>query len=254
MLLVTYSHPLRLSTFGLRSAVTTGPGNDDGPVNAIVYVALVIWCTMLSTIDIRTRHLPDALTLPGAAAVLAAAVPTGHGVPACGGALLLAAPYLLVHLIAPTACGAGDVKLALGTGAAAACGGAQCWVWAAIGAPLLTALAGAGILAAARFSAWTGIVPRPVPDIGEPPARVREPPRKPGPWAAHRTAPDFSARIWARIGRADQGRSVIVTTPLGARSGLSDRRCARSVLAAPITVPHGPAMCLATVAALWPTV
>ncbi len=198
-----------------------------GAMHAITYAALVIWCAVLSAIDIRTRRLPDALTLPGAAAVVAVAALTGHGALACGGALLLAAPYLLVHLVAPAACGAGDVKLALGTGAAAACGGAQCWVWAALGAPLLTALAGAGLLAAGRLSGRPGIAALPVPGSAEFPLRTRtcEPPRRPG--------------------RDVQGS--------GTRSDQPDSMSARSVLTASITVPHGPAMCLATVAALWPT-
>lgn len=165
-----------------------------GPVNAFGFAALLPWFAALSTIDIRTRRLPDLLTAPGAVSIIAVAAATGRGPVAVGGALLLATPYLLIHLIAPAACGGGDVKLALGTGAAAACGGAQCWVWAAVGAPLLTALAGVGILLGARCAGrvHASIVPGPAPP--------------------------------ARIGGAA------------------------------LTVPHGPAMCLATVAALWSTV
>ncbi|MCC3312798.1 prepilin peptidase [Nocardia africana] len=152
------------------------------------YLALIVWCVALSALDIRTGRLPDVLTLPGAAVMPMLAASTGRAAVAIAGALLLAVPYLLVHLIEPAACGAGDVKLALGTGAAAALGGPSCWVSAAIGAPLLTASAGVGALVAARAAA----------------------------------------------------------------AGGSDRR--RGVSGAPITLPHGPAMCLATVAALWPTV
>jgi leader peptidase (prepilin peptidase)/N-methyltransferase len=54
----------------------------------------------------------------------------------------LATVYLLVHLLAPTAMGAGDVKLALGLGALTGCFGADVWFLAAIGAPILTAAIG----------------------------------------------------------------------------------------------------------------
>ena len=58
------------------------------------------------------------------------------------GAAALAAVYLLVHLLAPAAMGAGDVKLALGMGALTGSSGADVWLLAAIGAPLLTAMIG----------------------------------------------------------------------------------------------------------------
>ncbi|WP_040825021.1 prepilin peptidase [Nocardia jiangxiensis] len=106
------------------------------------FLALTGWCVALSVIDLRERRLPNALTGPGAVTVLGAAAATGRGTAAVLGALLLAAPYLVIHLVFPAAFGAGDVKLALGLGAAAACGGAQVWVWAALTAPVLTALAG----------------------------------------------------------------------------------------------------------------
>jgi leader peptidase (prepilin peptidase)/N-methyltransferase len=47
-----------------------------------------------------------------------------------------------VHLLAPAAMGAGDVKLALGMGALTGCFGADVWLLAAIGAPLLTVVIG----------------------------------------------------------------------------------------------------------------
>lgn len=185
------------------------------------YLALIVWCVALSVIDIRTGRLPDVLTLPGAAVVPMFAASTGRATAAIAGALLLAVPYLLTHLIAPAACGAGDVKLALGTGAAAACGGPSCWVWAAIGAPALTAAAGIGVLVAAGVAARAA---------GE---------------------SDAGGRLFARV----RDGAAIGPAPSGGRAaapGDSDRR--RGVFGASITVPHGPAMCLATVAALWPTV
>lgn len=170
-------------------------------MNAPGLFALIIWSAVLSIIDIRTRRLPDALTLPGALVVVVLAAVEGHGLVAAAGALLLAGPYLAVHLISPPACGGGDVKLALGTGAAAACGGAHSWVWAALAAPVLTAAAGTGALLGPRLA---GLLPH---------------------------------------GATERTRHVIPGLVIGRRTG-----------GPPVTVPHGPAMCLATVAALWPTV
>ncbi len=67
------------------------------------------------------------------------------------GALCLAALYLVVHLAAPAALGAGDVKLALGCGGLTGAFGADVWVLAALGAPLLTAVL--GLLVAVRGGA-----------------------------------------------------------------------------------------------------
>ncbi|MGV9676741.1 prepilin peptidase [Nocardia sp. NPDC003482] len=114
-------------------------------MTAFALVLLALWCTALSVIDFRVRRLPDALTLPGALAVLGYAAGADRLAAAVAGALLLAVPYLLVHMAAPAAFGAGDVKLALGLGAAAACGGANTWMWAALSAPVLTALGGGAL-------------------------------------------------------------------------------------------------------------
>jgi leader peptidase (prepilin peptidase)/N-methyltransferase len=103
---------------------------------------VLLWMGTLSCYDIRQRRLPNLLTLPGAAAILLAAAVAGRGLPALAGAAALAGTYLLVHLVAPAAMGAGDVKLAIGLGALAGCFGAQAWFLAALGAPLLTALLG----------------------------------------------------------------------------------------------------------------
>ncbi|MFI5775899.1 prepilin peptidase [Nocardia sp. NPDC051570] len=113
-------------------------------MTALAFALLALWCITLSVIDLRTRRLPDRLTLPGGSAVLVYALFSDRFAAAVAGALLLAVPYLLIHLAAPVAFGAGDVKLAIGLGAAAACGGAHVWTWAALSAPVLTALAGGG--------------------------------------------------------------------------------------------------------------
>lgn len=133
-------------------------------------VALAAWCTALSVIDLRERRLPNALTAAGAVSILGFAAATGRGAEAVAGALLLALPYLLCHLIAPAAIGAGDVKLAIGLGAAAACGGAQTWVWAAITAPILTAAVGVGCLIPWRKGiSVLGFAPSRRPDTHAPP-------------------------------------------------------------------------------------
>jgi leader peptidase (prepilin peptidase) / N-methyltransferase len=103
---------------------------------------VLLWMGALSFCDIRHRRLPNALTLPGAGLILLAAALAGRGRPALAGAAALAAVYLVVHLVAPAAMGAGDVKLAIGLGGLAGCFGVDVWFLAALGAPPLTALVG----------------------------------------------------------------------------------------------------------------
>lgn len=101
---------------------------------------VVAWLAVLSIYDIRERRLPNVLTLPGAAAVLIVASAMGRGAPALLGAAGLFAVYLAVHLLAPGAMGAGDVKLALGVGALTGSFGPAAWALSALGASLLTAM------------------------------------------------------------------------------------------------------------------
>ncbi|MFR9750210.1 prepilin peptidase [Nocardia sp. 004] len=147
----------------------------------LALTVFAVWCTVLTTLDIRSRRLPNRLTGFGSLAVLGYALITGQFTSALLGAALLSVPYLLVHLVVPAALGAGDVKLAVALGGAAALGGAEAWTWAALGAPVLTACVAVGVLAGRRLLA------------------------------------------------ADDSRQA-------------DRS---------VTVPHGPAMCLATLLALW---
>jgi leader peptidase (prepilin peptidase)/N-methyltransferase len=100
------------------------------------------WLAALTIYDVRQRRLPNALTLPGAVIVLIAAALAGRGNAALIGAIVLTALYLAVHLVAPAAMGAGDVKLAIGVGALTGAFGVDAWVLAAVAAPLLTALWG----------------------------------------------------------------------------------------------------------------
>jgi leader peptidase (prepilin peptidase) / N-methyltransferase len=108
----------------------------------LIAVAL-LWMVALTCYDVRQRRLPNRLTLPGFAVIMLVAAGSGHGPAAALGAGLLVVVYLLVHAAAPTAMGAGDVKLALGLGALTGCFGGDVWLLAAIGAPLLTAVIGA---------------------------------------------------------------------------------------------------------------
>ena len=78
--------------------------------------------------------------------ILLAAVVLGRGLAALAGAAALCALYLLIHLLSPKSMGGGDVKLALGLGALTGMCGADVWVLAAIGAPLLTAVCAVVVL------------------------------------------------------------------------------------------------------------
>ena len=111
-------------------------------------IAAGSWLIVLSVYDLRQRRLPNALTLPGAVLILAAATVAGRGVPALLGAAALSLLYLAVHLIDPAALGAGDVKLAVGLGALTGAFGVEVWLLAALGAVLLSAVAGVVVLAA----------------------------------------------------------------------------------------------------------
>ncbi|WP_263248604.1 prepilin peptidase [Saccharopolyspora rosea] len=104
---------------------------------------------LLAVCDVRARRLPDVLTLPIGpvlAVLLAFAAPHRPGVlvGAVVGVVLFGGTYLLVRAAVPAALGAGDVKLALGLGAAV---GAVVW-WAVLVVVLVAA--GLTLLAARR--------------------------------------------------------------------------------------------------------
>jgi leader peptidase (prepilin peptidase)/N-methyltransferase len=113
---------------------------------AVAVACALAWLAALSVYDATQRRLPNVLTLPGAVVVLAAAAIAGCEVPALLGAGALTVPYLAVHLAAPSAMGAGDVKLAIGIGALTGAFGADAWVLSALAAPLLTAAWGLVVL------------------------------------------------------------------------------------------------------------
>jgi leader peptidase (prepilin peptidase)/N-methyltransferase len=106
---------------------------------ALAGVCVLTWFIGLSWYDVTQRRLPNWLTVPGAVVILASAAAAGLGAPALAGAVSLFAIYLALHLIAPAAMGAGDVKLAIGIGALTGAFGIDVWSLAALGAPLLTA-------------------------------------------------------------------------------------------------------------------
>ena len=116
-------------------------------------VCVLAWLAVLSLYDIRDRRLPNWLTIPGAVVIPVAAAAAGRGMPALMGAAALFLVYLAVHLLAPAAMGAGDVKLAIGIGALTGSFGIDAWALAALGAPLLTAVG--AIIAVVRRSAST---------------------------------------------------------------------------------------------------
>lgn len=104
-----------------------------------VCVVVAGWLAALTVYDIRARRLPNFLTVPGAAVILGGAAAAGHGIAALAGATALTIAYLAVHLVSPTAMGAGDVKLAVGVGALTGAFGLEVWTLATLTAPLLTA-------------------------------------------------------------------------------------------------------------------
>ncbi|CAA0096938.1 Uncharacterised protein [Mycolicibacterium vanbaalenii] len=113
---------------------------------ALAVAGAAAWLVALSWFDVRQRRLPNALTLPGAATILVAAVLAGHGTAAAAGAAVMFAVYAAVHLAAPQAMGAGDVKLSIGLGALTGSFGVHVWLVAVLGASALTVLLGLAAL------------------------------------------------------------------------------------------------------------
>ncbi|CCQ16609.1 Peptidase A24A, prepilin type IV [Rhodococcus sp. AW25M09] len=112
-----------------------------GSEYAVPLCAATWWFAALSAVDLGRHRLPNGLTIPGALVVTVALAWTGCADSLLGGALLFVM-YLVVHLLAPAAFGAGDVKLAWSVGSIASLGGGEGWAIAALSAPLATAVVG----------------------------------------------------------------------------------------------------------------
>ncbi|MGW0769781.1 prepilin peptidase [Streptomyces sp. NPDC002676] len=129
-----------------------------------VWLLLAPVGVLLAAVDFRVQRLPDPLTLPLAAAVLALLGPAallpahaGHWFTALYGALALGGGYYVLYRLNPAGMGFGDVKLALGTGAALGWYG---WPTVLLGAFLgflLGALYGAALVLARRAGRRTAI-------------------------------------------------------------------------------------------------
>jgi leader peptidase (prepilin peptidase)/N-methyltransferase len=121
----------------------------DPPSLVPAEVALAPVLVLATAIDRRYHRLPDRLTL--AAAILIATCATGAAAAdqdlgllrgALAGALILAGPLLLAHLVSPAGMGFGDVKLALSIGLAIGANGARTVLAGLLLALVLGAIAG----------------------------------------------------------------------------------------------------------------
>ena len=110
------------------------------------------WLTVaLTATDLIHRRLPDALTLPALPVALALLLPTGTTARGLLGAAVLVAVHAAVHLLAPQALGAGDVKLAGPLGAVLGAASPAALLAGPLLAALLTALAGVLGMACGRL-------------------------------------------------------------------------------------------------------
>ncbi|WP_328424810.1 prepilin peptidase [Streptomyces sp. NBC_00443] len=129
-----------------------------------VWLLLAPVGVLLTVVDVRVRRLPDVLTLPLAAAALlllglVALVPehAGDWSTALWAALALGAGYFVLWLINPGGMGFGDVKLALGVGAALGWYGWPTVMLGTFAGFLFGALYGAGLVVLRRAGRKTAI-------------------------------------------------------------------------------------------------
>lgn len=125
-----------------------------GSTGALAAAALLPWSRVpvllglgwlaaaAGVVDVLRRRLPDALTLPALPVALLLLLPLGGGAWLRGlaGAAVAAAAHTVLHLLAPSAMGAGDVKLAAPLGAVLA---AVSWPALVLGGMLAAAFTGA---------------------------------------------------------------------------------------------------------------
>lgn len=103
----------------------------------ILCVVFVVWVGVLAVWDLRTRRLPDVLTLPGALVIAGWAVVVEPVL------LLGGLGWFLLYLVTAGVVGGiggGDIKFALGLGTVAALGSVEGWVLAVAGSSLFTLL------------------------------------------------------------------------------------------------------------------
>ncbi|MFF4506292.1 prepilin peptidase [Streptomyces sp. NPDC001401] len=119
---------------------------------------------LLAVVDLRVKRLPDVLTLPLAGLVLVllgvmALLPehAGDWITALYGALALGGFFLVLFLINPGGMGFGDVKLALGLGAALGWYGWPTVMLGTFAAFLLGALYGGALVVARRAGRRTAL-------------------------------------------------------------------------------------------------
>ncbi|WP_078655832.1 prepilin peptidase [Streptomyces fulvoviolaceus] len=129
-----------------------------------VWLLLAPVGVLLTVVDFRVQRLPDALTLPLAAAALALLglvefVPehAGEWTTALLGALALGSAFFVLFLINPGGMGFGDVKLALGLGAVLGWYGWPTVMLGTFAAFLFGALYGGALVVARRAGRKTAI-------------------------------------------------------------------------------------------------
>ncbi|RSS82143.1 A24 family peptidase [Streptomyces sp. WAC06614] len=139
-------------------AVCAALGAASGPrPETAVFVLLAPALVLLALVDLAVHRLPDALTLPLAAATaallgLAQAVPGAAGSwrTALLGGAALGGGYLVLFLIHPAGMGFGDVKLALALGVALGWYGWGVWAAGAFLGFLYGAVYGLGLVLRGR--------------------------------------------------------------------------------------------------------
>ncbi|MEU5096890.1 A24 family peptidase [Streptomyces sp. NPDC020996] len=129
-----------------------------------VWLLLAPVAVLLAVVDVRVQRLPDPLTLPLAGAALAllgaaALVPehAGDWLTALYGALALGGAFFVLFLVNPGGMGFGDVKLAVGLGAALGWYGWPTLMLGTFAAFLLGALYGGALVALRRAGRKTAI-------------------------------------------------------------------------------------------------
>jgi leader peptidase (prepilin peptidase) / N-methyltransferase len=147
---------------------TTGAAVGAGavPLRPVPVLLALGWLAVATAVvDVAHHRLPDALTLPALPLALVLLVPLGSAALRRGlvGATVAVLAYAAVHLAAPGALGAGDVKLAAPLGAVLVAASWSALVLAAVITALLTG--GMAVVARARGRAWGSALPHGPPMV-----------------------------------------------------------------------------------------